>query len=135
NGLQIRSGKASHPVVEMNDVEVLAERFCQFQNRAAKEREALRVIGISVELLAREVFRRVDEIDGNLARRIGKNIHAAFAEIERHNKLARQLRVNRLDLLDVVARHYDSDLMPEPRQRFWQCACYVSEAAGFCVRD
>src|SRR6185369_7141472 len=105
--------KTSHPVVQVNDIEVLAERFCQFQNRPAEKREALRVIGIAVEFLAREVFRRVDKIDGNLAGCVGENIHAAFAEIKRHNKLARQLSVNRLDLLDVVARHYDSNLMPE----------------------
>src|SRR6185369_17653868 len=100
-----------------------------------KEGETLGIIGISVELCAREVFWSVNEVDGRVARAIDVDNDLAFAEVEGNSQLAGEAFRDRLDFLEFVSRHNDADRVSESSQSFWQCSCYVCQTSCFCIRD
>jgi hypothetical protein len=119
----------------MEDVERFAERLRQFEACAAEEGESLRVVGLTVEVPAREVFRGVNEADRNRIRVVDVDGRTADAEVKGYSQFAFEAFAAGLNLVDIVSWGHDTDLVSHPGKGFRQRPRHIGESTGLCVRD
>src|SRR2546423_4954775 len=65
---QLHCRKTTLPVVQMHDVGSVAEPVHERDGGPTEKREAFEIVVVTIDLAAREIIRRIDQISGRIQR-------------------------------------------------------------------